>query len=71
MLAFDLKQIRHGLFLHRGKVRARVAGRLFPTIETETGRAAVAPKKMADWLADMQVQAEPRRQLQARLAGEL
>ena len=70
MLAFTLDQVKHGLFIKRGKVRARVLGRMFPTTETETGRAAVCPPRLADWLADMQIQAEPRRVLQARLAAD-
>ena len=68
MLAFTLHQVKHSLFIKRGKVRARVLGRMFPTIETETGRAAICPPAMADWLADMQILAEPRQVLQARLA---
>ena len=68
MLAFTLDQVKHSLFIKRGKVRARVLGRMFPTIETDAGRAAVCPPRLADWLADMQIQAEPRRALQARLA---
>ena len=68
MLAFTLTQVKHGLFIRRGKIRARVLGRMFPTIETDAGRAAVCPPRLAGWLADMQIQAEPRRVLQARLA---
>lgn len=84
MLAFTLHQVKHSLFIKRGKVRARVLGRMFPTIETETGRAAICPPTtkafsgapafsapaMADWLAEMQIVAEPRRVLQARLAED-
>ena len=68
MLAFTLDQVKHGLFIRRGKIRARVLGRMLPTIETDAGRAAVCPARLAEWLADMQIQAEPRRALQARLA---
>ena len=70
MLAFTLDQVKHGLFIKRGKVRARVLGRMFPTTETETGRAAICPPRLAGWLADMQIQSEPRRVLQARLAAD-
>ena len=70
MLAFTLDQVKHGLFIKRGKVRARVLGRMFPTTETETGRAAICPPQLAGWLADMQIMAEPRRVLQARLAAD-
>ena len=70
MLAFTLTQVKHSLFIKRGKVRARVLGRMFPTIETETGRAAVCPPRLADWLADMQIMAESRKALQARLAAD-
>ena len=83
MLAFTLHQVKHSLFIKRGKVRARVLGRMFPTIETETGRAAICPSTkafsgaatfsaptMAEWLADMQIVTEPRRVLQARLAED-
>ena len=70
MLAFTLDQVKHGLFIKRGKVRARVLGRMFPTTETETGRAAVCPPRLADWLADMQIMAESRKALQARLAAD-
>lgn len=68
MLAFTLDQVKHGLFIKRGKVRARVLGRMFPTTETETGRAAICPPRLAGWLADMQIQVESRKVLQARLA---
>lgn len=70
MIAFDLNEIRHGLFVKSGKVRARVLGRMFPTVETEAGRAAIAPSALADWLAEQGLQVEPRRVLQARLAAE-
>ena len=70
MLAFTLDQVKHGLFIKRGKVRARVLGRMFPTIETDTGRAAVCPARLAEWLADMQIMAESRKALQARLAAD-
>ena len=69
MLAFTLTQVKHGLFIRRGKIRARVLGRMFPTIETDTGRAAVCPARLADWLADMQIMAESRKALQAQLAA--
>ena len=68
MLAFTLDQVKHGLFIKRGKVRARVLGRMFPTTEPETGRAAICPPQLTGWLADMQIMAEPRRVLQARMA---
>ena len=48
MLAFTLDQVKHGLFIKRGKVRARVLGRMFPTTETETGRAAICPPRSAN-----------------------
>ena len=70
MLAFTLDQVKHGLFIKRGKVRARVLGRMFPTTETETGRAAICPPRLTGWLADMQIMTEPRRVLQARLAAD-
>ena len=70
MLAFTLDQVKHGLFIKRGKVRARVLGRMFPTTETETGRAAICPPRLAGWLTDMQIVAEPRQALQARLAAD-
>ena len=70
MLAFTLTQVKHGLFIRRGKIRARVLGRMLPTIETDAGRAAVCPPRLADWLADMQIMAESRKALQARLAAD-
>ena len=46
------------------------AGSNVPTTETETGRAAICPPRLTGWLADMQIMAEPRRVLQARLAAD-
>lgn len=69
MLIFDLAQIRHSLFRKGGKIRARVAGRTVPTIETETGRAGLVRQSEREWVDRMELQAAEKRRWQAVLGA--